>query len=133
MKFLRNIILLILMVLVSCNDQEHLTIDKKPPEIEILSPERNTIYSQGDTVHIKASLSDNTLLRKGFVHVHDQLLPVGKDTLFSYEFNVNAKNFELDTICIVNDPVDKNYVIYFDAIDQAENITELLRYFHQYH
>jgi hypothetical protein len=132
MKVFRCIVFFLFTLNSSCNDDD-VKVDKQPPEIEILSPERNTIYSQGDTVYIKASLSDNSSLRKGFVHIHDQLLPVGKDTLFSYEFNVNAKDFVLDTICIVNDPVDKNYVIYFDAIDQAENITELLRYFHQYH
>lgn len=110
-----------------------MNIDKEPPSVDILSPERNTIYSPADTVRIKALLSDNISLRRAFVHIHDQLLPSGKDTLFTTQFKLNRKSFQIDTFCVVNDPLDKNYVIYFDVIDQSENLTEMLRYFHQYH
>ena len=73
-------VLFFLLVLTACNKEASVPIDKKPPDVEIFSPDRNVIYSQGDTVFIKASMSDAGILGKGSVHIHDQLLLAGKDT-----------------------------------------------------
>ena len=124
---------LILIFLLACNKNENLAIDKLPPSIDVYSPERNFVYSPKDTVFIKATFSDAGVLRTGSIHVHDQLLPVGQDTLFTYQFKLSQTVFELDTFCIVNDPLDKNYVIYFETTDRSENQSKALRFFHQYH
>lgn len=133
MKWIRTLILIVPISIFSCDNQEQNEIDNVPPIIEIFLPERNIIYSPGDTVFINASLSDNTALRSGSVHIHDQFLPAPADTVFSYEFISNNVNFELDTFWIVNDPSDKTYTIYVDGVDKAENYTQNLRYFHQFH
>jgi hypothetical protein len=117
----------------SCDKNNEPVIDKEAPVIEILEPEDNFFYAQGDTVFIKALLTDNTLLRKGSIHVHDEFQPFGQDTVFVHEFNLKVNAVMLDTFWIVNDPLDKNYVIYIDAIDQSENLTDKFHHFYQYH
>jgi hypothetical protein len=119
--------------MIACKEDERPFVDKELPKIEIYSPQKDFFYKQGDTVFIKAYITDNSFLRKGSVHIHDQFLPVGQDTVFVYEFSVKDKVVELDTFWKVNDAADKNYTIYFDAVDQSENLTEKLEDFYQYH
>jgi hypothetical protein len=122
-----------MLIVFSCDDQHAEELDKSGPTIDILLPERNIVYSPGDTVFIHANLSDDKALRKGSVHIHDQFLPAPADTVFSYEFIPTGNHFELDTFWIVNDPFDKSYTIYVEGADKAENFTQNLRYFHQFH
>lgn len=129
----RFVLIFLIAVLGSCDSPEDIVIDKEQPAVSIQLPPRNEIYQPGDSVLIKAVLSDNVHLRKGSVHIHDQFLPSPADTVFSYEFFIDSKDFELDTLWVVNDASDKTYRIYIDATDMAENYAVQLRYFHQYH
>jgi len=126
-------LILLTLFFYSCKDHVEKKIDKQPPQIEVHYPEDNFFYKQKDTVYIKALMTDNEALRYGSVHIHDQFKPFGEDTVFVYEFRIKGKAVELDTFWIVDDPLDKNYSIYFDAVDQAENLTDKLRTFYQYH
>jgi hypothetical protein len=126
-------ILLFLFFTISSCSQEEIAVDQEAPEINILFPESNTEYAQGDTVFIRAYFSDLKGLRNGSVHIHDQFLISPADTVYSYSFRLNDVIFDLDTFWIVNDPSDKSYVIYIDGTDRAENYTQKLRYFHQFH
>ncbi|HEY3406147.1 MAG TPA: hypothetical protein VGK59_22325 [Ohtaekwangia sp.] len=116
-------------LLISCDSQERGLVDKQRPEVDFFLPEKNFIYSPGDTVFISAVLRDNTAIRKGSVHIHEN----ETDTVFLYTFENPPAVFELDTFWIVNDPRDKSYVIYIDAVDNADNFIQQLRFFHQYH
>jgi hypothetical protein len=125
--------IVLVFLIYSCREEVPGEVDRQAPEIEIFSPERNIIYQPGDTVAIHTLFSDNTLLKRGSIHIHDQSLPSPGDTVFSYEFSIGKMYFELDTFWIVNDLTDKSYIIYIDGEDVAENYVQKLRYFHQYH
>lgn len=117
----------------SCDQPELAEIDMISPLIEIVAPERETIYAPADTVFIKALVSDNTKLRKASVHIHDLSLVAPADTVFVCDYFMNLQNFAIDTFWVVNEPSSKTYLIIFDCVDQAENGADKLRYFHQRH
>jgi hypothetical protein len=132
MKVPRDLFFILIIAFCSCNEPDDQVIDTQSPQIDVVSPEEYFFYSPGDTVFIKARVSDNISLREGSVHIHDQFVPAPDDTVFVYEFSKKTP-FELDTFWIVNDPLSKNYTIYIDAVDKAENYAVTQRDFYQYH
>lgn len=132
MKASRDLLFILTIAFCSCNEPEDQEIDTQSPHIEVVSPEEYCFYSPGDTVFIKAYISDNISMRKGSVHIHDQFVPAPDDTVFVCEFSMKT-SFDLDTFWIVNDPLNKNYTIFIDAVDKAENYTVTQQDFYQYH
>lgn len=131
MKASRSAILIC--IAFACDENEPKEVDVIPPLIEVVSPDREMVYGPGDTVRIMVVFSDNADLRKGSVHIHDLSMPSPNDTVFVLESFMQGNAFALDTFWIVNDPLDTSYVIYFDCVDRAENLSDQLRYFHQFY
>jgi hypothetical protein len=134
MKYLSSFLIVIVFFAgIRCGQEDRVEIDRQPPGIELFSPDRNKIFSPGDTVFINALLSDNVSVRSCAVHIHDAFLQPPADTVFSCKFRISTTPYPIDTFWIVNDSQDKSYIIYIEGLDKAENYNQILRYFHQYH
>ncbi|MEJ1242208.1 DUF4625 domain-containing protein [Chryseolinea sp. T2] len=134
MKVRALILVLMLPALTLCSSEDSEYVDDvEAPSIRVVTPLEEHFYKPGDTIFIRASFSDDHLLRTGSVHIHDQFIESPRDTVFVYQFRIEERTFELDTFWIANSELNKNYDIYMDATDYAENYEQTRRTFYVYH
>jgi len=89
--------------------------DMTPPEIVVSSPQQNQIFSSGQTVTIKATVTDNEGLHMVHVIAVDN---TGGHWVHS-EDHVDGKKFEINKTFITNP--GKTYTITIDATDHDDN------------
>jgi hypothetical protein len=111
------VVTLTLLVIPSCKKKNDLP---QEPIVNVLSPENNSFYHSGDTVSLRAAVSDNEDLHEMRIEVKQ-----GNLLVFGYYPYVHAKeSITADTIfkCpVVADTTD--YLIEFEAEDHDYNRT----------
>ena len=89
--------------------------DEVVPEISIISPIENQVFSAGQTITIKAAVTDNEGVHTIHVIAVDN---TGGHWVHSEE-HVDGKTFEVVKTFVAN--AGKNYTISIDATDHSEN------------
>lgn len=90
--------------------------DEISPEIVVTSPQQNQVFSPGQTVTIKATITDNVGLHMIHVVAVDN---TGGHWVHS-EDHIDGKSFEVNKAFIANP--GKTYTITIDATDHDDNI-----------
>jgi hypothetical protein len=92
--------------------------DETAPAISITLPEQNQVFAAGQTITIKATVTDNNSIHMVHTIVTDNS---GGHWVHSEE-HTDAKNFEVNkTFTAIS---GKTYTIHIDASDHNENITQ---------
>jgi hypothetical protein len=89
--------------------------DVVPPEIVVTSPQQNQAFSSGQTITIKATITDNVGLHMIHVIAADN---TGGHWVHSEE-HVDGKNFEVYKTFVANP--GRIYTIIIDATDHNDN------------
>jgi hypothetical protein len=89
--------------------------DEIAPEISVTSPQQNQVFSSGQTVTIKATITDNEGLHMIHVIAVDN---TGGHWVHS-EDHVDGKTFQVNKSFVTNP--GKTYTITIDATDHNEN------------
>jgi len=89
--------------------------DEISPEISIISPIENQVFSAGQTITIKASVSDN----EGVHTIHVIAVDNAGGHWVHSEEHVDGKTFEIIRTFVAN--AGKKYTISIDATDHNEN------------
>lgn len=124
---------ILLLVMTSCEEDGSSMVDINAPSIKVEFPTNESFGRPGDTVFIRAVITDESKIRKGSVHIHDQFVESPFDTVFVYQFRVDERSLKLDTFWIPNSPFDKNYDIFLDATDYADNYRQKKLTIYVYH
>lgn len=92
--------------------------DETAPVISISSPEQSQVFSVGQTITIKASITDNNSIHMVHTIVTDNS---GGHWVHSEE-HTNGKIYEVNkTFTAIS---GKTYTIHIDATDHNQNVTE---------
>jgi len=89
--------------------------DVIPPEIVLLSPQQNQVFSSGQTVTIKATVTDNVGLHMVHVIAVDN---TGGHWVHS-EDHVDGRSFQVNKTFVTNP--GKTYTITIEATDHDDN------------
>jgi hypothetical protein len=89
--------------------------DVVPPEIVVISPQQNQTYSSGQTVIIKATITDNDGLHMVHVIATDN---TGGHWVHS-EDHVDGKSFQVNKTFVTNP--GNTYIIIIEATDHDDN------------
>jgi hypothetical protein len=89
--------------------------DVVPPEVVVISPQQNQAFSSGQTVTIKATVTDNVGLHMVHVIAIDN---TGGHWVHS-EDHVDGKSFQVNKIFVTNP--GNTYTITIEATDHADN------------
>jgi hypothetical protein len=89
--------------------------DEVAPEIVVSSPQQNQVFASGQTVTIKATISDNV----GLHMVHVIAVDNSGGHWVHSEDHVDGKSFEVNKTFITNP--GKTYTITIDAADHDDN------------
>lgn len=91
--------------------------DETAPVISITSPEQSRVFAAGQTITIKATITDNNSIHMVHTIVTDNS---GGHWIHSEE-HTDGKNYEVNkTFTAIS---GKTYTIHIDATDHNENIT----------
>lgn len=95
--------------------------DTQPPVIQVISPTPNQVFNAGDSVHIRAQVSDNTEIHE--VHC---FVTIGTTStlVLHFEEHLDAASFTLDKAFAVQSGV--TYRIEIDANDHSDNAAQQL-------
>jgi len=107
---MRRFASVILFFVASCGKKDEIA-----PVISIASPMANQVFSAGETVTIKATVTDNESLHMIHVIAIDN---TGGHWVHSEE-HVDGKTFDINKTFVAN--AGKNYTISIDATDHDEN------------
>jgi len=91
--------------------------DEIAPLISVTSPTDNQIFAAGQTVNIKATVTDN----EGIHMIHVIAIDNSGGHWVHSEEHVDGKTFEINKSFVTNP--GKTYTITIDAIDHDENTT----------
>ncbi|MBO9682507.1 MAG: DUF4625 domain-containing protein [Flavisolibacter sp.] len=89
--------------------------DVTPPEIVVISPQQSQVFSSGQTVTIKATITDNVGLHMVHVIAVDN---TGGHWAHS-EDHVDGRNFQVNKTFVTNP--GKTYTITIEATDHDDN------------
>jgi len=109
---MKKVYVLLLVFAFACKKKDEIA-----PNISITSPNENQVFSAGQTVVIKATVTDNEGIHMIHVIAVDN---TGGHWVHSEE-HVDGKTFEINKTFVTNP--GKTYTITIDAIDHDENIT----------
>jgi len=109
-------IISILLLIFSCKKEKDTTL----PVIQIILPQSNASFSVIDTIQISADITDNEMIRNVSVFI---LNDNAQNISGIHSFNVNAKNFHLNTRIILDDIriESGSYDIVISASDKFNN------------
>jgi len=113
--------LLLPLFFTACTDNNAAEEDTEAPVIEMLSPAANTNFKTGDTLRIKAAISDNDELHEGEV----KLTNISTNTdLLKYDLHVHElKQYTVDTMYIIKADDNANLKLLITASDHHEHNT----------
>lgn len=75
----------------------HQAIIHESPTVDVVSPDPDNIYNNGDTVHIEMTLADEDALHEAYIYVRSDT-----DSAFAYAPYVHdMKTFDVDTFWVV--------------------------------
>ena len=106
---------------VSCANDNAAKEDTEAPVIEWLSPVSNTTYNSGDTIKIKALISDNDELHEGELKLLNKNSGV---ELLKKELHIHElKQYTVDEIYVVKNDDDAELKLQISASDHHEHTT----------
>ena len=103
---------ILIVILLSCKKS-----DETPPVITMISPNENQIFTSGQSVTVKASITDDT----GIHMIHLIVTDNTGGHLIHMEEHFDGRNYNLNKSFSVQS--GKTYTIHIDAADHADNIT----------
>ena len=110
MKYLA--VALMAITLVACGKS-----DETPPVVNVITPADNQVFSNGQTVNVKAEISDET----GIHMVHLIVVDNNGIHLDHFEEHLDAKTYSLNRSFSVES--GKLYTVTVDATDHGDNTT----------
>lgn len=113
--------LILVTVIVSCNEKDKTADDVTPPEITVIRPDTDQNFALNDTIYFEADVEDESELSDLQVNLiigTDTTLiwpttPTGFGNISSYSIN----NWHVNTVAAVTDAV-----VSFYAIDKHDNV-----------
>jgi Bacterial Ig domain len=93
--------------------------DHEAPVIQMISPTTNQVFQAGDSVHIRASISDNTEIHEVHLYVTNS---ANGALILHFEEHLDAATYTLDKAFAAQTGV--TYKIEIDANDHSGNAAQ---------
>jgi hypothetical protein len=113
----RNLLALLLsfLFLTGCKKDEE-TGDSQMPAIKLMAPINNQAFASGQTIHITATISDNSVIRE----VHLEIINTTTGVFLTHEhYTPNAGSYELSKTFVAQ--ANSSYKIKVEAEDGSRN------------
>ncbi len=114
-------------ILWSCKKEDKPQEDRTKPTISVVSPANNTMFMNGDAIHIKVNITDNDELHDCTVQLKNL---TANTTLIDIEKDVDEATFAVDTTYSVNVTAYNDFLLTVTASDRAENADTVRVHFH---
>ena len=102
----------LMMILLGCKKS-----DETAPVVTLISPTENQTFTSGQTVTVKATITDDT----GIHMVHLIVTDNTGGHLVHFEEHFDGKNYDLNNSFSTQS--GRTYSIHIDAVDHSDNVT----------